>query len=446
MKRDLLFWVSPAALVVGVTGLVYSFMQGGHLEYLLYGVVLSLGFVAGYGFSKRQSRIERECEIRAQEDELRAQEDEIRAQEEQSAQKAFQEGRTQTFKPGPDDSYNKEFYTYFQNRLKGAKRSIYITGEGFECKDEEGVKIAQSFIDAHMAAMSSDLKPHIDRIQTKSLISKKWADMLQGLLQGYSGQFRLYLEPRQTETGPIVSVCVIDPDSDVNSTVELMVSVSRIVYGEPSDKAGIAFFREYDKEFAQDMLAKISEARKNSQWRQITSLDDSVGSYITIDGCEYFQFDPVGAKRGLAEGYTFYFTYGSNMIHERMMSRCPSAEMRGRATLVGHRLVFNRKGDYVDGGVASVIRDPGRNVYGMIYALNADDLENLDEAEVKTSYRRVEKSVLNENGELADCQLYVTFPQGDMEADQSYLEGIIAAAKEAGLPDGYIEELRQFRV
>jgi|GEM_PF-216480 len=424
--------MSLAALFVGIVSLVYSFLQGGHLEYLLLAVVLLSGFAAGYGFSRWKSRIERE--------------NEKQREEKEETRLALRDGKTRTFKPGPDDSYNKDFYEYFQGKLRNAKHSIYITGEGFECKDEEGLRFAQSFVDAHLTAMSSASKPHIDRIQTKSLISKKWAEMLQGLLAGGQGRFRLYLEPRQTETGPIVSVCVIDPDSDVNSTVELMVSVSRVVHGEPSNKAGIAFFHEHDKEFAQDMLAKITEARKSSQWRQIEAIDENIGSYVTIDGREYFQFDPVGAERGLAEGYTYYFTYGSNMIREKMLARCPSAEVRGRATLVGYRLVFNRKGDYVDGGVASVVRDPGSNVYGMLYALNADDLESLDQAEVKTSYQRVEKSVLNEDGEFIDCQLYVTFPQAEMEADQSYLEGIIAAAKEVGLPNGYIGNLRKFRI
>jgi hypothetical protein len=41
---------------------------------------------------------------------------------------------------------------------------------------------------------------------------------------------------------------------------------------------------------------------------------------------------------------------------------------------------------------------------------------------------------VNENGETAQCNVYVAFPQGDIAADQPYLVLIIAAAKSAGLP------------
>jgi hypothetical protein len=71
---------------------------------------------------------------------------------------------------------------------------------------------------------------------------------------------------------------------------------------------------------------------------------------------------------------------------------------------------------------------------GVIWALHKSDLDEMDRIEDPKAYRRVKKIVVNENGETAQCNVYVAFPQGDIAADQPYLVLIIAAAKSAGLP------------
>lgn len=411
MKSDLNVLVPKIALAVSLMGLIYAIWSNEDELYLLVALLLIVGFVSGIFFQRRQLKVG---------------------------------GVTTTFKPGVDDRYNSKFYDFFIDKLTSAQRSIYITGEGFECRDREGFEFARRFVDAHLKAMSDNRTLTIDRVQTKRLISKPWAEMLQEMLIKYPEQFRLFLEPRQADLGPIVSVCVIDPEHDVENTVELMVSVNRIIRGQQSTLAGIAFFHEHDSRFADDMLKKIVDSRRSAKSRRIRAVNESEGRWLQLGGQEFFEFSPIGESPP-PDQPLLYFAYGSNMDSSQMSERCPSAKKRGQGILIGHRLVFNRKGDYVEGGVASVVPDPARNVHGIVYELQTEDLKRLDDAEIKTSYHRLTKSILEEEGDFAACQTYVTFPEGAMDADQGYLERLIAAARVAGLPREYVEELETHR-
>ncbi len=438
MRFDRNTWMALAALTIATTGVAYAFWRDERLVYFLSGLILLAGFALGIALLLNRASI-----IRQQERDIEQQEEEIRSTKERL--RDLEKSKTKTFKIGKGQSYNEAFYDYFIQKLESANRSVYITGEGFDCLDKEGEEFAQRFADAHALALTKHPTLHIERIQTQLLISKAWKDMLQDLLQRYPGRFNLFLEPRKTDRGPIVSVCVIDSESEVDSTVELMVSVNRIVSGRSANKASIGFFCENDGVFARDMLEKITEAKNEAGSRPISSIDENVGQEITIEDRDYFLFDPF-EKPGKSKGYEFYYAYGSNMDEAKMVDRCPSAESHGIGTLVGHELVFNRKGDFVEGGVASVVRNPTENVYGKIYTMSDEDLQQLDDEEVKTSYHRVPKSILTEDGEVVECYMYVTFPQGIMTADPGYLEGMIAAAGKVGLPDEYISELKSFRL
>lgn len=428
--------------VVGVISLFYMFVLNDNLNYLLYPVLFAIGFATGAILWSRRAlaRKQRELDSRA----VREGEVETLLLHEEEQQRR-RHGVTRTFKPGEDLSYNEDFYAFFIKKLTDATKSIYITGEGFECRDDEGKKFAQRFADAHAKALDDHCDLYIERIQTKSLISKPWADMLQGLLIRFGERFVLTLEPRVQAGGAIVSVCVIDPDSDSNSTVELMVSVNRIVRGDVTSKAGVAFFHEHDKEFAKDMLDKISGARSLAGYRRISSIDEACGRWLEVDGRPHFQFDTTPLEPSADGGSLFYFAYGSNMDPSQMRRRCESAVRKGVGILVGHRLVFNRKGDYVEGGVASIVTDANRNVQGTVYALTAEDLEVLDAAEVATSYERVSRSVVLLDGTSVNCFVYVAYPQGDMDADQEYLERVIQAAESVDLAPEYLESLKGFR-
>lgn len=141
-----------------------------------------------------------------------------------------------------------------------------------------------------------------------------------------------------------------------------------------------------------------------------------------------------------------YFSFGSNMDRDQMKKRTPMAEYVGIGYIPNFDLVFNRKGSYRPGGVASVASKEGVNTYGVIWAISQDGLKEMDRIEDPNAYERIQMNVITEDGEELTCHVYIAFPQGNTSADQPYLEIIIAAAVSAELPEKWIERIKQYRV
>ena len=76
-----------------------------------------------------------------------------------------------------------------------------------------------------------------------------------------------------------------------------------------------------------------------------------------------------------------YFAYGSNLDSAQMCRRCPDARLVGVARLCSHRLGFAGYSPAWRGGVATVLRDSGGQVPGLVWALSGEDLERLDRFE-----------------------------------------------------------------
>jgi hypothetical protein len=132
------------------------------------------------------------------------------------------------------------------------------------------------------------------------------------------------------------------------------------------------------------------------------------------------------------------------MDEDQMHERCPSAEKVGVAVLRDHRLVFNRRGSYRDGGVASVVPEPGQRVYGVVWRIGAAEFERLDETEDATAYRRRIVATYGLDGSVWRTQLYQAIPEGEFPPDDAYVELLITAAEKAGLPPDYVAGLQRF--
>ena len=131
-----------------------------------------------------------------------------------------------------------------------------------------------------------------------------------------------------------------------------------------------------------------------------------------------------------------YFAYGSNMDLAAMRSRCPASRPLGVARLARHRLVVVRE------GYASVVRDPRRTVLGVLWDLALADVPALDRYEAVASrlYVKTSQPVLTEAGPRR-ALIYVATGTAAGSARPGYLERVIAAGAEAGLPAAYLREL-----
>ena len=154
----------------------------------------------------------------------------------------------------------------------------------------------------------------------------------------------------------------------------------------------------------------------------------------------------------LSTTIVYYFAYGSNLNLRQMKDRCPSASFFCKALLENYKLAFTRKSSKRKCGVADVVESEGAIVWGVVYALNEDELEVLDEYEgchpekKKSAYFRKEVTVFV-NGDKSKPITVLTYQVQDPSKDHippshEYLQQIISGAQFWGIGIEYIEELK----
>jgi gamma-glutamylcyclotransferase (GGCT)/AIG2-like uncharacterized protein YtfP len=133
-----------------------------------------------------------------------------------------------------------------------------------------------------------------------------------------------------------------------------------------------------------------------------------------------------------------YFAYGSNMDSAQMKTRCKSARLDGHGILTGFRFLINSR------GIASIVGGKEATVHGLVWSVTDADLANLDRYEgVRQGYysRTTASVVVEEN--TVTAWIYVASDNTEGRPRPGYLERIIAAARLAGFPDAYVEELER---
>jgi gamma-glutamylcyclotransferase (GGCT)/AIG2-like uncharacterized protein YtfP len=136
-----------------------------------------------------------------------------------------------------------------------------------------------------------------------------------------------------------------------------------------------------------------------------------------------------------------YFAYGSNMDRGQMAHRCPGARKVGIALLNGYRFIINSR------GVASVVPDKEHIVKGVVWEISPNDMESLDLYEGVASglYRKVYMQVvLSETIESELALVYIAKDEVPGKSREGYLDSIISAAKDHGLDEEYIAELKRW--
>ncbi len=143
-----------------------------------------------------------------------------------------------------------------------------------------------------------------------------------------------------------------------------------------------------------------------------------------------------------------YFAYGSNMSEQVMTDKCPRHRFLGAAKLPGYRLAFTRRSIRTGTGVADVVEQDGGAVWGALYELNDDDLAVLDRKEgYGWAYTHLPVLVQLGDGSEHEAVAYTVIEKQAREVPPSptYLEGVIRAARERGLPEEYIGLLESWR-
>ena len=124
------------------------------------------------------------------------------------------------------------------------------------------------------------------------------------------------------------------------------------------------------------------------------------------------------------------------MDRAAMLQRCPASKPVGIGRLMRHRFII------FDEGYASVMRDPQRAVWGMVWDLALADVPALDRYESLSTglYTKVIQPIVTEHG-LRRAVVYIGRSTKPGTPLPGYMEGVVEAAKHAGLPEDYIRSL-----
>lgn len=143
---------------------------------------------------------------------------------------------------------------------------------------------------------------------------------------------------------------------------------------------------------------------------------------------------------GLRSEYpTLYFAYGSNMNSAQQIARTPSAKVVGIASLSGYKFLLNKRGK--DGtGRGNIEASHGDVIWGVLYAIDEGEMEELDKKEDK--YNRENVVVRTNDVEKLKVVTYISKYTGNgLPVPNDYKQKIVEGAREHGLPPDYILQL-----
>jgi gamma-glutamylcyclotransferase (GGCT)/AIG2-like uncharacterized protein YtfP len=131
-----------------------------------------------------------------------------------------------------------------------------------------------------------------------------------------------------------------------------------------------------------------------------------------------------------------YFAYGLNMDRQGMARRCPGARAMGVARLPRHRFAIAAE------GFATVVRDPRRTVHGVLWDCRLSDMTALDRFERLSTglYAKISQPVVLD-GAPRRALLYVATAVVQGKPAPTYLQAVLFAARDWGLPDDYLHEI-----
>jgi hypothetical protein len=133
-----------------------------------------------------------------------------------------------------------------------------------------------------------------------------------------------------------------------------------------------------------------------------------------------------------------HFAYASNMDRAAMRRRCPGARLVGSAALRDYRFIIT------EDGYASVAVARGREVHGLLWRLTPRDLVALNAYEnIDRGLYRAASLPVQAGSRVVRALVYVGRSSVFGRPRLGYMELVVAAARDAGLPADYIADLER---
>jgi gamma-glutamylcyclotransferase (GGCT)/AIG2-like uncharacterized protein YtfP len=123
-----------------------------------------------------------------------------------------------------------------------------------------------------------------------------------------------------------------------------------------------------------------------------------------------------------------------------MKKRCPKSKSVGKGELKDYKLAFTAYSQGWNGGVADVVKEDGKEVWGLLYEITKSDLDSLDYYEgYPDKYTRSEKSIYFEDGKKYKAIVYEVKSRKEfIQPSKEYVTIILKAARNFNFPKKYI--------
>lgn len=138
-----------------------------------------------------------------------------------------------------------------------------------------------------------------------------------------------------------------------------------------------------------------------------------------------------------------YFAYGSNMLTERLQSRCKSAKAQHVAYADNWELTFSKRSQDKS-AKATISLATGSRVFGVIHDLDERELPKLDRLEgAGRGYARKDDFLVHiaDSHEPLNVVTYISSPSHidtNLEPFDWYLSLVVAGARQHALPPEYV--------
>jgi len=131
-----------------------------------------------------------------------------------------------------------------------------------------------------------------------------------------------------------------------------------------------------------------------------------------------------------------YFAYGLLMSREEMAKQCVRSVFVGVARLPRHRLFMMADGH------ASIVRDPRRDVHGVVWDVPFSDMAALERFERSASgpHVKISQPVILDGG-AKRALVFVGRGQVPGKSKPEYIQALLAAGGVIGLPSAYLHEI-----
>lgn len=138
---------------------------------------------------------------------------------------------------------------------------------------------------------------------------------------------------------------------------------------------------------------------------------------------------------------TYYFSYGSYMSPEKMLTSIPSARLVGTGRLRGYQLAFTAFSELRKRVGADIIPAPGESVWGIVYEIPEESLVEMDRNKVyPVLYDRLEVTT-EVSGQFVTAWTYALVDKTDSghAPDPVYLQLLTDLTRTHGFPEEYVE-------